>query len=405
MNFYNELNVFKRVNAIPYLLLFVCNPFICLCSCLFTIAKNSLYTRRDYRILFFMVALFMGTLAFTQKTSQGDIIRTYENIVNDSYAVQSIALEFGSSLFRLLNVFIYSLTGNVQYISLVWVTLIYYLVFLSIINIYDYWKRPYSNNIFIYLIGSIICFVIFTQVTEIMKQGVATSLFFYGYTSLINGRKIHGILPILLSFGIHGSSFFFLPIFLSLIVKDKKTLLILAAFSFFFRGFNLMVFVVQSFSGFSFLSSLTTLAESYSEQNMTNFFRSDSLYFSSVFFFYFASVLYVYAKQKNNSIFIKACLLMVIVLNLSYGVSHNFTRMLTMMFPFYIFLYDELCNNIVSRSKMISNTFLFVTFVFSFVLVYGRLAPSGGYFTSYMDNSLIKIVLSPLYFYLNLIAF
>lgn len=394
-----------QVNSTWSVPLFVLNPFISLCYCLYTIANKKDYSRRDYRGLFFVISLFMGVLAFTQKTNQGDIIRIYERAVSDSYMIEYIALEFGSSLFRLINVLVYKLTGNVQYISVLWVTLIYYLTFLSVLNIYEHGNHLYPRIIYGYVIAILLCFVVYTQVTEIMKQGVAASLFFYGFTSLINGRKINSILSIAISLGIHGSSFFFLPLFLAVFLNNKRVLLLLALLSFGFRQFNLMSFVAATLAGFDSLSSLISLAEMYSDVNMVNFFRADTFYFTIVFFFYFFYVLYVYARSQNNSVFLNACLLMVVVLNLNYEISHNFTRMLTMMFPFYTMLYSELRSKTDSMTSLLTKGFLFTSFVLSFVLMYGRLVPSTGYLTSYMDNSLVKILLSPLYFYLTTTTF
>ena len=381
----NENDQRLRVSPLRCFILFIINPFVSFCDSLYSVASNHNYTRKDYKFLFFIIALFLGVLAFTQKTDSGDIFRVYQYTEYDANNLENVTSRFGSSLFSLTNILIYKLTGNVQYLSLFWVTLLYYLIFVSILNIFEYSGIKYSSRLLNYVVASILCFVIYTQVTEIMKQGIATSLFFYAFTNLINERKKIAIVSIVLSLGIHATAFFFLPLYFAVAIKNQKWLFILAMLSFLFRQFNLMGFIVSSFAGVGSLSLLVDMASGYNEKNIENFFRSDALYFTATFFMYFLYVLFVYIR--SNSVFVRVCLLMIIVLNLNYGVSHNFTRLMTMLFPFYIMLYLELRKINTPIGVLATKFFLFATFVFTVTLEYGRLASSSSYPTSFMDNS------------------
>lgn len=398
----NENDQRLRVSPLRCFILFIINPFVSFCDSLYSVASNHNYTRKDYKFLFFIIALFLGVLAFTQKTDSGDIFRVYQYTEYDANNLENVTSRFGSSLFSLTNILIYKLTGNVQYLSLFWVTLLYYLIFVSILNIFEYSGIKYSSRLLNYVVSSILCFVIYTQVTEIMKQGIATSLFFYAFTNLINERKKIAIVSIVLSLGIHATAFFFLPLYFAVAIKNQKWLFILAMLSFLFRQFNLMGFIVSSFAGVGALSSLVDMASGYNEKNIENFFRSDALYFTATFFMYFLYVLFVYIR--SNSVFVRVCLLMIIVLNLNYGVSHNFTRLMTMLFPFYIMLYLELRKINTPIGVLATKFFLFATFVFTVTLEYGRLASSSSYPTSFMDNSILKIIVSPLYIYLSTVC-
>ena len=390
------------------LILFILNPFCAFCVSLIKIRNCTAYVsiRSNYNLFLIVISLFLGVLAYTQYTTQGDIIRTYESIILDAHVPELLTIDFGSSIFKIINVFIYNITGNVQYTSLFWVFLIYYLSLLSIVNIIEYKEKSTGHALYDYVCALIFCFIIFTQVTELMKQAVAAALFFYSFTSIINRRLFRGGLCLLLSLGIHASSFFYFPLLLAFFIKKSKYLCICAILSFLFRGFNLMEFVATKFRGLTIFSSIVDRAELYSEEHMENFFRADSLYFVTLFTFFVFFVSFIYLASKNkNSIFLKLCIIMIIVLNLNHGVSHNFTRMLTMLFPFYLMIFSEL-DDVSDKYRVISQkVFLFSTFVFSLVMMSSRLSSTSSYGTSFMDNSLLKILISPLYLYLTTITF
>ncbi|MFW5670450.1 MAG: EpsG family protein, partial [Acetivibrio ethanolgignens] len=205
-------------------------------------------------------------MAFTQSTKSGDISRVYEYAIRDAENIGNIAWGFRASLFSLINAYIYRVTGQVQYISLVWIFLLYLATLLSILNILEY-KKDLHEKHRNYIVTAIFCFIIFTQVTEIMKQGVAAALFFYSFTSLMNGRKWNAVLTYLFSFGIHPTAFFYLPLYATFYFKKKKILLVLVIVSFFFRHFNLMEFATVVFHNWSFFSSIYDLAEDYNEHH------------------------------------------------------------------------------------------------------------------------------------------
>lgn len=382
------------------LLLFIFNPFMSLCACLKKLSYKRELARKEYNVLYIFISLFWALLAFTQKTETGDISRVYEYAIHDSNNIGNIVMGFRSSIFSLINAYIYMVTGNVQYISLLWIFLLYYLTLSSVLNIIEYKNKTLCGSQLYYLITVMFCFMIFTQVTETMKQAVVAGLFFYSFTSLINGRKLNSIVSYLFSFGIHPSAFFYVPLFAASLFKNKNFLLVLVITSFLFRVFNLMEFVVTISQNIPFFSSINETAEGYTERHMENFFRSDSLYFIITFTIYFAIVLYVFFRDKENSILLRVCMLMIIILNLNYSVSHNFTRMLLMLFPFYTIVYMELYK-LRGIDSIARRVFVILVGLCALYIQYGRLDSNTFYTTSYMDNSILKILFSPLYIYLT----
>lgn len=392
----------KRIRGliITQIFLFILNPFVSLCTCIYKLSSRRELARKEYNALYIFIALFWAVLAFTQKTDTGDISRVYEYAIRDSENIGGVVIGFRASLFSLINAYIYMITGNVQYISLLWIFLLYYLILKSILNIIEYKNKNLCGNQVYYLVTAMSCFMIFTQVTEIMKQAVVAGLFFYSFTSLINGRKRISVVAYLMSFGIHPTAFFYAPLYTAPFFKSKNVLVVLVIISFLFRVFNLMEFVMMVSQNIPFLSSINEIAEGYNEQHIENFFRSDSFYFAVSFIIYFATVMYAFIRDKENSILLRICMLMVIILNLNYSNSHNFTRMMLMLFPFYIIIYMELFKH-VGIDSIVRRLFVILIGICSLYIQYGRLYGGGIYVTSFMDNSITKIVFSPLYYYLT----
>lgn len=387
--------------------LFILQPFIATLSAIFILGANS-HNEREYKLLFFVISLFLSLLAFTQKTDVGDISRVYYNIETASYLgiKEYIAYSFITDkyiLFSILNQIIYQLTGNVQYISLFWVFILYYCTFLSILNFYKYRNlKPKNDQILVITIACLFCFIMFTQVTEIMKQAVCTSLALLAYSNYLLGNKKRMILIVILACGVHFSIFLLSPIFLSKSLK-QRIIIAMVLFSFVCRQFNLMELTITIISKIGGFAKILGVAEYYNA-DLDGFFDISAPFFKYSYLFYIILTLFTYLffKRKDNYL-INACLLMICVLNINYSVSHNITRMLTMMYPFYLMLIIDLMQNSKYNKHLkycvIAFTLL-ITLVFNYRMAYDRLSINGTYPTSFMNNSVLDIVISPSFSYL-----
>ena len=385
---------------------FFFNPFLCFLLVIYHLGKEgSLSTRKN---AYFFISLFLGFVAYTQNTKTGDLVRTYEDIVNShynlSYGFSFFILQSKHILYDIVNQTIYSVTREVRLVSLFWIFMLFYCTLMAIENIVQIEKyRLTRRELCVLIVATIFCFVIFTQVTELMKQGVATSLFLYAFSQLLRGKKVMCTVVIIAAINIHFSVFFLLPV---LFVRriPPLALLTLLFVSFFFREFGLMEFILSKFESIPFLGeffmmeSVLKSAESYQNQ-MDNFFNSDSPYFLFQFWsFFLITILFCYFIKKE--FFINVCLSFLIILNFCYKDNHNYTRLLTMLFPFYIALFFTIkqINNKTTKNS-ITNILLFCTFLANARIFVSRIT-STGYGTSFLDNSLLNLLYYPSFMYL-----
>lgn len=127
--------------AIPFIaLLFVLSPFLGGVCALLAILLFK-FRDNEYNAIYFIIALFWGFLAFTQKSTAAimdtDIIRYYKPMEEYlSYGIETAFLlnfqELLNFTFTFINVFATTLTKNVQYIGLFWTTFSYFIYFISV---------------------------------------------------------------------------------------------------------------------------------------------------------------------------------------------------------------------------------------------------------------------------------
>lgn len=396
--------IFTRT-AILLGVLFLLAPFWSFAISLFLLFYRS-WRLKEYKFLLFVISLFWGLLAYTQFTETGDLSRVYKRIqFSDTLSIQGyIAFMLSGSkyiLFDWANLLIYKVSGNIRLVSFFWIFLLYYSFFMGILHLLEYKKIGLSwKNMGGIIAASVFCFILFTQVTEIMKQGVATAVFFYAYSCFLVGKRKRGIIIGLLSLGIHFSPLFLCPIFFAKSIGDK-TLVLLMLLSFGFRGFNLMTSVANVLSSTGLFPVLGSLAEQY-EENLDHFFSSSATFFTLTFWLFVLATCFVFwvVRPKDNTL-VKAAMIMIIMLNLNYSVSHNFTRILNNMFPFYCTLFIELSGfkrNPALR-KLALAAFITGTLTLNLRIAYERLAPDSSYPTQFMNNSIPQIMFSSAWAY------
>lgn len=391
-------------NKIFFFVLFIFNPFLSFVFSIYQLYKRNNSQTRKW--VYFLISLFLAFVAFTQYTKTGDISRIYEDIIESHSLFKSDFISFllqsKHFLFDIINQVIYFFLRDVRYVSLFWIFILYYTIFLSIEDLAEYYKLE-SRIISSLAIVSVFCFVNFVEVTELMKQGVATSLFFYSYISLLVGRKVRGLLIFLLALNIHFTVLFFIPILLVKIVPGW-IFFILLILSFSLRSVGLMEMLstyigqIPGVGDMLLIGSIAHATEVYQSQ-MDSFFQSTSPYFLFVFWSFFLISIVAFFYNRDN-ILVKACLVMLCVLNMSFSDNHNYTRLLTMLFPFYIGLYISIKSiSIVRRRRIWTLVLVLCTFIISARFFFSKIG-SIDYGTSYLDNSLINLISYPFFMYL-----
>lgn len=385
------------------------HPFLGFCMALITLfSRGDKLSNKSKNLLFAVLAFFLALVAFTQVSPEGDITRTYGGIMfrADSDWREFLKLSIAEDkyiLFSVLNNIIYTLTGRVEFVSLVWIFVLYYFSCKAIENIISYYKLgACKRTLFVAVFAFIFCFVIFTQVTEIMKQAVAAALFLYANSLWLIGKKKKTYIIAGLSLMIHATAWFYIPLFFVNKLK-MKFLVILAIASFAFRQFNLMDFIANFLGRLNSLSTLRDIAEGYSSFDK-EFFSSSATYFLVTFavFFIFVLLAYWFNSDKNSPL-MKILLAYIVILNFNYSSDHNFTRMLTMLFPFYTFILMVVksSHKYYSYKSVFYFLFLACTAFINYYLVIGRLWGTG-YTTSYMNGSLTNLLTYTLFDYFSM---
>ena len=396
-------SVYRNLIYILIILSWLTVPFFTLFLFLFLFYK---YKSISIVFLYFLISLSFALLAYTNKSTaesatgfDTDIVRYYDAVYPITYLglsdalLLSFAAEGVYPVFVLANAVVVLLTGDVQIISFFWVFVIYFLFFLSINNYLKYrYVLPTRKQFFYLIIVCLLGFILFTQVTEVLKQAIATSIFMYGFTLLLLKRKI-GYIFILLSFGVHAITYFLL---LLLFYKkiSKSALIVLLVLLSFFAVFNIMEFAASILPDTEgYIGILQRKAIGYSE-DITGF--SNSKRYTFLCIVYFLMLLYAQFKIKSPSIVLKIGYLYLGILLMNYSVPHNFVRLINMSHFFYAFFFIEiLVDKRVSRKLRLSflNILFFLFLYTNFTMTYGRTL-GGGYTSSYMDNSITKIMLS-----------
>ncbi len=395
------------------LVLFVINPFLSLLFSLFIIQKGKC-DRKNVHITYLIISLFFAFLSYTQQSTSllgdTDIVRYYEqykgcvelSILDPNLYYNMNILYIG---FDLVSRLIVSFTGDVRFFSLFWTFLCYILYFLSVENYIKYRRFELTrNNIFWFLLLSIISFQLFVQITETYKQSVSFALFFYGFSSYLLGNRKKVFVFILLSFLSHISSALLLIMFIPLLVGDRYSLVLL--FLSFCIGYVGLMGIAAYFlslinvdSYFFFL--LSGKADKYGG-DLDGF--SISMVFILQFLVLFFTYLYIKFYTRTPQYYINFFWPFLCILLLNISSPHNFDRFMNLgAFPIAMLFIDVL--SLHPKKKELKKNILLIFMLFMIFLnvrkTYFRTLDSSGYTSSYMNNSIINIVVAPSFQYLN----
>lgn len=358
---------------------------------------------KNRHICYFFLSISFSLLAFTQISTcrffDTDIVRYYsvaQNYLGEPIAVlisQISIIEFSYVLFTLLTMLIVSLTQNVQYMSLLWVFIIYFFYFLSIENYIKARKIKLSPPKYALLVFiSIFGFILFTQVTETIKQAAATSVFFVGFTYIMRKKILLGYILVLSSILIHAAVAMLIPLLLyKRMTIPRITILTICAII--LSSFNIMHLISMILSG-DFFSFISDRAEGYSS-DVEGF--SSSIRYILLILVLFSMIIwcrfFTTWRESNQTLYIG--LLYIVILILNYPLGHNFVRYVNMSYCVYAYMFIEV---LASQSRFNPKHLYIGLLVFSFIftnmqMTIGRTI-SNGYTSAYMDNSLYKILFS-----------
>ena len=194
-------------------------PVPTMISMLVSLYFSSIFLRHR-KILYLLISLTFALLAYTQESiNDTDIVRyystfiSYENAELSNIIFYNVLRDKMYYVFNPVSFFIVSVFGDVQFFSLFWIFIVYFLYFLGIENYCIYRKIELSRNqLLLFVFISIFGFILFTQVSEIIKQAVATSVFFYGFSLFLLKKRISALIVLVISIGIHSSVLLLLPI-------------------------------------------------------------------------------------------------------------------------------------------------------------------------------------------------
>lgn len=392
-------------------LLWLLSPFLSAILIILYIGQYSV-DKSQLKYLCFLASLTFALLAYTQKSisaeMETDISRYYDEFSRFSHMSfrGAILLLLNSDTiltytFTFVNVALVSVFKNVQVISLVWIAIFYFLHFTSIFRMMELSNVTRSRtNIFLLLIFSLFGAILFTQVTETIKNAVAFSFFFYLFTLfLTGGKKWKLLLGFFIGIGIHSSILMLLPIFFYKRIRYKYLFVISLFFILLCPLVNLMEIAMSILPDWDFFGELASKAESYSGDAAS----SSSIRYIVIGLFLWIYSAILYKKVKAMELHLNIVLIYVIMMFLNYNNSHAFIRFAN--FAQFIIVLEFL---ILLRNRMKLKAYLwtFVLFFFltNFQMTYGRTL-SGGYCSSYMDNSIVKILTSNVYDYLTYKAY
>ena len=393
-------------------LLFFINPFFALFSSFFLLLKKG-SKKHERIVVYIIISLFCALLSYTQKSSglqDTDIVRYYDYFRD--YAKMPL---FGTDLLFNLNLLfvgfdivsriVVNITRDVKVFSLFWTFVSYIYFYLSIEHFIRFRRIRLNNKKWFFLIVfCTVCLQLFTQVTETYKQAVSLSLFFYGFSLTLLNRKKVGVIYIVFAMLCHLSTLLCLIMYLPRYVNSRKMWIVVGICGLIglINSMNVMTKLLNLIgSNNYFLYSLVYKSEKYGEE-------VDGFSFSFIFVLQLlvliVACLYIeFCTRKRvryRNYFIPfLCLLLI---NLSSA--HNFDRYINLAaFPMTILFLD--CLTLRTKQKTLYTTVLTFFVIGMFFVntrkVYFRTLDTTGYTSSYMDNSIPKIILSPsfVYFY------
>lgn len=366
-------------------------------------------TKGGVSICLVVISMFWGILAFSQKSlavEDTDCIRYYLSM--ELYETLNITESFQNMfLWELLNFVFYpvsiiavSLTGNVQIISLLWTFIVYILTYISIKRLMEYYGIYNQKDFAKAILVCSFCFMAFVQISELLKNSAAFAVFFYALTLyMTGGKKIYAMTLVLIAIGLHPSVIMLVPLFLYKVL-NTRFVIVLSIVSFIVSSLtNIIKLVLSILPGSGYFELLLDRFGDYDNG------QTGTTHYIAIQLALLCFALYLWYKYKFNkeiSYAINLVLLYFIISNLNF---YNLVAYLRFsVFSHWLFALIYIWYIKVSFESKNINTVKKLLVIFMLIMTtrwtLGRTI-SGGYCSSYMDNSLPKIILSTSYNYLS----
>ncbi|WP_148467887.1 EpsG family protein [Alistipes sp.] len=365
------------------------------------------------KYVLFLISLSFAVLAFTQKSlywEDTDIARYYSGL--SGFLGQSadvLLLVFSSEIltytFTTVNVSLVLIFKNVQVVSIFWTFFIYYFFFLSLLNFIKSDKEAdrllYNTNVLRWVVFALFGGVLFTQVTETIKSAAAISFFFYILSLHIKGAG-RGTIAVLYFFniGIHAQALMFFPLFFFRNIRFRNLLVLTVAAVCISPMVNLMQLAIDVLPSGGWGDLLLAKADDYSGDMggaSTKRYILIGLILLSMAVFLRRKGLFDDTSRRGNIV-----LLYVLIMFLNYNNSNAFIRFANFCSFVATLEFLELLK--LKKEKWMSFAYMAVFMMLNLQMTYGRTL-SGGYCSSYMDNSIVRIFTSNIYDYLSYKAY
>lgn len=366
----------------------------------------------QYKCMFLVISMSFALLAYTQKSLfylDTDIIRYYNAyypFIDQSFDLFSLMFVLENNLtfsFNLINVLLVCTFANVQIISIFGVFCIYYFYFLSLLKLFEHEGISISPiNILLVTFISIFGFILFTQVTDTIKNAASFAIFFYAFICFIcNENKLKIILLYIIGVGIHSSILMLLPLFLYKKINTQILILLFILAVLISSRINIMSLFSIILPDVGFGSLLLKKAETYSivgdAQSSIRYIGISCVMLLSAIYLSINKLFNV-SNKYMNIIFIY-----LIIMYLNYNNPDGYIRFANFAHFLFLFEFIQLLRD-KKRYSLVIFLFIVVFIVTNFQMTYSRTL-SGGYCSSYMNNSIFQILFSNVVEYLSFKAY
>ena len=391
-------------------LLFILSPFLSMIVSLVMLFRKKM-SENAITICLVIISLFWGVLAFSQKSlyyEGTDCTRYYYSLeifenFNLLDALPNInILEMLNFVFYPVSIFVTSATGNVQYVSFFWTSLVYFLTYISSRRLMKYYGCFSQKKFAFVVLISTFCFIVFVQVSELLKNSAAFAVFFYAFTLyMTKGNKLATGLWVLVSIGLHPSVIMLLPLFLYKTMNTKILFFVSVILSLLVASTNIIGILMNIMPGGGYFD---LLMDRFGDNSKG---QSGTLHYIVLQVAMLLTSLFIYFNRKANKkepcYAVNIILLYVLISNMNFYNLVAYLRFSILTHWQFSLLLISLIQGSInsSRISIVKKCLCIFMFIMTARWTISRTIP-GGYSSSYMNNSITNILFSTSYDYLSI---
>ena len=401
----NNMTISSDIKIIAFLaLLFIVWPFGAFVLCLFLLSK--VRAGKDCVIFscIFFVSMYWGLLAFTQKSlafGDTDCITYYNRLLQFENADLCSVIErfdflnLVNFIFYPVSAYVVAFSGNVQSVSFLWVSFTYFLTYYSIWRLLEYYNLDAKSYLSFFIIAVTCCFMVFVQISELLKNASAFALFFFGFTLFLEkGINKWSFLLFIISVGLHPSVIMLSPLYFYKLFNNKLLAIISILIIPIAMAINIFDVILNYIPGGAYFSLL-------SDRFSSDFEQSGSIHY--VLKILILEVLALWLLLRTWGCGNKICnivFLYIIIASFNYVNLTAYVRFA--LFSHYLFALLLIQFVLLGKRRfdLVVKSCVMLMLLLTFRFSLGRITP-GGYTSSYMNNSLTEIVFSTSFDYLN----